>query len=96
VRILTALLFLTAVSVTALAQDQYEYKVDAIRGQYMLIGRKPYKIIGDCSRFQAGDDVAFSEEPITCERVTVINLDRFTSCELECLENLGTPPPPNY
>jgi hypothetical protein len=92
-RILTALLFLTAVSIPALAQDQYQYKVASIQGQYMIIGQKPYRIVGDCSKFQIGDDVTFSEDPITCETVTAINLDRFSSCELECLENLGSPEP---
>ena len=92
-RILTALLFLTAVSIPAFAQNQYEYSVASIQGQYMVIGQKPYKIVGDCSKFQVGDDITFSEDPITCETVTAINLDRFSSCDLVCIDNLGTPQP---
>jgi hypothetical protein len=92
-RILTALLFLTAVSIPAFAQNQYEYTVASIQGPYIVIGQKPYRIAGDCSKFQVGDDVTFSEDPITCETVTAIDLDRFSSCDLVCIDNLGTPPP---
>lgn len=92
-RILTVLLLLTAFSIPAFAQNQSEYKIAAIRDGYMIIGQKPYKMLGDCPSFQPGDEITFSEDPITCDKVTAIDTDGLTTCELDCLENLGTPEP---
>lgn len=85
--------FAASFALPSFAQDQPNYKIAAIQGAYMIIGQKPYKILSDCSSFQAGDIVTFSEDPITCEKVTAIDIDTFNKCELECLENLGTPDP---
>jgi hypothetical protein len=48
---------------------------------------------GDCPEFQAGDQVTFSEDPITCETVTAIDTVSLSKCELICIDNLGTPEP---
>ncbi|MGH7892173.1 MAG: hypothetical protein ACREN0_07890 [Thermodesulfobacteriota bacterium] len=89
---LIALLFLS-LSVPAFAQNQSEYSITAIRDGFMLVGQKPYKMTGDCPEFQAGDEITFSEDPITCETVTAIDTVSLSKCELICVENLGTPEP---
>jgi hypothetical protein len=59
----------------------------------MYIGQKPYKMLGKCPSFQVGDQITFSEDPITCETVTAIDTDGLTTCNLVCLDNLAAPDP---
>lgn len=93
-RILILSLLITFLTLPALAQNQVEYPVVKIKGEYMIIGQKPYKVIGVCDSFEEGDNVTFTADPITCEQVTALNVTRLTKCELECLENLELPPDP--
>ena len=84
---------MTAISIPAFAQNQSVYTIAAVRNGYMIIGQKPYKMLGDCPTFQPGDKITFSEDPITCETVTAIDTDGLTTCSLVCIDNLGTPEP---
>ena len=93
-RIFILSLLITTFTLPALAQNQVEYPIVKIKGEYMIIGQKPYKVIDDCEGFEEGDKVTFSADPITCEQVTALNITRLTKCELECLENLELPPDP--
>lgn len=93
-RIVILLLLISSLSLQALAQSQAEYPVVKIKGEYMIIGQKPYKVIGTCDSFEEGDKVTFTADPITCEQVTALNVTRLTKCELACLENLELPPDP--
>ncbi len=93
-RILILSLLITFLTLPALAQNQVEYPVVKIKGEYMIIGQKPYKVIGTCEGFEEGDNVTFTADPITCEQVTAFNVTRLKKCELECLENLELPPDP--
>ncbi len=92
-KIITIALLFLSLSVPAFAQNQSEYPVAAIKDGYMIIGQKPYKMTGDCPEIQVGDQVTFSEDPITCETVTAIDTVSLSKCELICIENLGTPEP---
>ena len=92
-KIITIALLFLSLSVPAFAQNQSEYSIAAIRDGFMIVGQKPYKMTGDCPEFQAGDEITFSEDPITCETVTAIDTESLSKCELICVENLGTPEP---
>lgn len=94
-KIFTVLLLIFSFSLSAHAQNQAEYTIAAVKGEYLIIGQKPYKKLGTCEDFKVADKVAFSEDPITCEKVTAINLLSLSKCELECLENLEPPPYPD-
>ena len=83
-----------ALSLPAFAQNKVEYQIVKIKGEYMLIGQKPYKMIGKCEGFKEGDAVTFSEDPITCETVTALDVTGLKECQLECLENMELPPDP--
>ena len=87
-------LMIFAMSLPALAQNQVEYPIVKIKGEYMLIGQKPYKMISGCEEFKEGDVVTFSADPITCETVTVLDVTELKECKLECLENMEPPPDP--
>ena len=92
-KIITIALLFLSLSVPAFAQNQSEYSIAAIRDGFMIVGQKPYKMTGDCPEFQVGDEITFSEDPITCETVTAIDTESLSKCELICVENLGTPEP---
>lgn len=92
-KIITAALLFLSVTVPAIAQNQSEYSIAAIKDGVMIVGQKPYKMTGDCPEFQVGDAITFSEDPITCETVTAIDTLSLSKCELICLDNLGTPEP---
>ena len=81
-------------SLPAFAQNQVEYPIVRIKGEYMLIGQKVYKMISGCKEFEEGDLVTFSEDPITCETVTALDVTDLKECKLECLENMELPPDP--
>lgn len=93
VNIFSLSLLLLALSIPAYAQNQPEYPIAAIKDGFMFIGQKPYRMTSDCPEFQVGDEVAFSEDPITCEMVTAIDTESLAECNLICIENLGTPEP---
>ncbi len=93
-RTITAALIILASSLPTFAQNQVEYPIVRIKGEYMIIGQKPYKIIGECKGFEEGDMVTFSADPITCETVTALDVTELKECRLECLENLELPPDP--
>ncbi len=42
---------------------------------------------------EVGDQVTFSEDPITCEMVTAVDTLSLSECHLICIDNLGTPEP---
>ena len=89
---LSITLFLTAIlSVNAFAQMSGEYTVEAIKGEYVIIGQKPYKMLTKCEGIKPQDKVSFSESPITCLKATLVNLLNLSECEVECLSNEGTP-----
>lgn len=94
--LISALMILSAFSVTALAQVGGEYTVKAVKGQYVIIGEKPYKMLTTCEGIKPEDKVSFSESPITCLQATLVNLLNLSECEVECITNTGTPyePPP--
>ena len=90
--IISALLLLSALSLSSLAQDQSEYTVKAIKGPYIIIGEKPYKKLGECDDLKVADKVAFTSDPITCLQTEVIDLLTLSKCPVECLTNEGLPP----
>lgn len=92
-KIFSLSLLLIALSAQAYAQDQSEYPIAAIRDGFMIIGQKPYRMVADCPSFQVGDEVTFSEDPITCEMVTAVDTLSLAECQLICIDNLGTPEP---
>ena len=94
--LISALLIISAFSSTTLAQSGGEYTVKAIKGEYVIIGEKPYKMLTKCQGIKPEDKVSFSESPITCEQATLVNLLNLSECEVECITNTGTPyePPP--
>jgi hypothetical protein len=94
VKTLTVTLIIIAMSLPVFAQNQVEYPIVKIKGEYMLIGQKVYKMISGCEEFKEGDVVTFSEDPITCETVTALDVTDLKECKLECLENMGLPPDP--
>ncbi len=89
--LITALIVLSALSVNTLAQRGGEYKVKAIKGDYIIIGEKPYKMLTKCEGIKPQDKVSFSESPITCLKATVVNLLTLSECEVECVSNESTP-----
>ena len=92
-KIITLALLFLSLAVSAFAQNQSEYPIAAIKDGYMLIGQKPYRMTGECPSFQVGDQVTFSEDPITCEMVTAIDTLSLAECNLICIDNLGAPEP---
>ena len=94
--LISALFIVSAFSTTALAQVGGEYTVKAVKGQYVIIGEKPYKMLTQCEGIKPEDKVSFSESPITCLQATLVNLLNLSECEVECITNTGTPyePPP--
>jgi hypothetical protein len=94
VKTLTVTLMIIAMSLPAFAQNEVEYPIVKIKGEYILIGQKVYKKISGCEEFEEGDTVTFSEDPITCETVTALDVTELKECKLECLENMELPPDP--
>ncbi|HVY55318.1 MAG TPA: hypothetical protein VHC46_06140 [Thermodesulfobacteriota bacterium] len=92
-KIFSLSLLLAALSVPAFAQNQSEYPIADIKDGFMLIGQKPYRMVSECPTFQVGDQVTFSEDPITCEMVTAIDTLSLAECNLICIDNLGAPEP---
>ena len=92
-KIFSLSLLLIALSAAAYAQDQSEYPIADIRDGFMIIGQKPYRMVSECPDFQVGDQVTFSEDPITCEMVTAVDTLSLSECHLICIDNLGTPEP---
>ena len=94
--LIATVLMISALSTGAAAQSGGEYTVEAIKGQYVIIGEKPYKMLTKCKGIAAQDKVSFSESPITCQTATLVNLLNLSECEVECITNTGTPyePPP--
>ena len=43
--LLTALIIISALSLNTFAQSQAEYTVREIKGDYIIIGEKPYKML---------------------------------------------------
>lgn len=89
--IITALLLISALSINSFAQGNSEYVVRAVKGDYVIIGEKPYKMLTKCEGIKADDKVSFSESPITCLKATIVNLLSLSECEVECIDNTGTP-----
>jgi len=89
--LLTALILISALSLNTYAQSQAEYTVKEIKGDYIIIGEKPYKMLTKCEGIKPADKVSFSESPITCLKVTIVNLLSLSECEVECLANEGKP-----
>jgi len=87
----TALILLSAFALNTYAQGQAEYTVKEIKGDYIIIGEKPYKMLTKCEGIKPQDKVSFSESPITCLKATLVNLLTLSECEVECLSNEGTP-----
>ena len=94
--LISALFIISAFSIPALAQAGGEYTVKEIKGEYVIIGEKPYKMLTKCEGIKPEDKVSFSESPITCSQATIVNLLSLSECEVECITNTGTPyePPP--
>ena len=63
--LISALLIFSSFSITAFAQGGGEYTVNAVKGEYVIIGDKPYKILSKCDGLKPQDKVSFSESPIT-------------------------------
>lgn len=89
--LLTAIFIVSAISVNTFAQSGGEYTVKAVKGEYVIIGEKPYKMLTKCEGIKPEDKVSFSESPITCLKATLINLLSLSECEVECITNTGTP-----
>ena len=89
--LIAALLIISGFSVNTFAQNQAEYTVREIKGDYIIIGEKPYKMLTKCEGIKPEDKVSFSESPITCLKATIVNLLTLSECEVECLSNEGTP-----
>lgn len=87
----TATLMVSALSLNSNAQNQAEYTVREIKGEYIVIGEKPYRMLTKCEGIKPDDKVSFSESPITCLKTTIVNLLTLSECEVECLSNEGTP-----
>ncbi len=94
--LISALFIISAFSITALAQGGAEYTVKSVKGEYVIIGEKPYKMLTTCEGIKPEDKVSFSESPITCSQTTLINILTLSECKVECITNTGTPyePPP--
>lgn len=93
---IAALIIVSAFLATSFAQGGGEYTVKEIKGDYVIIGEKPYKMLTKCEGIKPEDTVSFSESPITCLKATIVNLVTLSECEVECVTNEGTPyePPP--
>ena len=89
--LITVLLIVASFSVAAFAQSGGEFTVMAIKGQYVIIGEKPYKMLSKCEGIKPDDKVSFSESPVTCLKATLVNLLTLSECEVECITNTGTP-----
>jgi hypothetical protein len=89
--LITALLITSTLSINSIAQGNSEYTVRAVKGNYVIIGEKPYKMLTKCEGIKADDKVSFSESPITCLKAKIINLLTLSECEVECIDNTGTP-----
>ena len=89
--LITALIALSALSATTFAQGGGEYTVREIKGDYVIIGEKPYKMLTKCEGIKPQDKVSFSESPITCLKATLVNLLTLSECEVECVSNESTP-----
>lgn len=89
--LITAILVLSAISVATFAQRGGEYTVKEVKGEYVIIGEKPYKMLTKCEGIKADDQVSFSESPITCLKATIVNLLTLSECEVECVSNESTP-----
>jgi len=89
--LITALIVISALTANTFAQSGGEYTVSAIKGNYVIIGEKPYKMLTKCEGIKPEDKVSFSESPITCLKTTLVNLLTLSECEVECLSNEGTP-----
>ena len=85
----------SALAAPALAQDQATYKIMAIQGRAVLVGQKTYLMLDKCPGFEPGDIITFSEDPITCQTVTAINIEDLKDCQLKCVDNTGKPGPIN-
>ena len=88
---ITVLILISTLSVNTFAQGGGEDTVTAIKGNYVMIGEKPYKMLTKCEGIQPEDKVSFSESPITCLKATLVNLLTLSECEVECVSNEGTP-----
>ena len=92
-RVLFAALFITAaIGSVSLAQTQSEYVVRAIKGPYLIIGQKPYKMLTECPGIQEADKVTFTSDPITCQETEVVDLLSLSKCPVQCLANEQLPP----
>jgi len=89
--LITALIIISALSVSTFAQGGGEYTVKEIKGEYVIIGEKPYKMLTKCEGIKPQDKVSFSESPITCLKATLVNLLTLSECEVECVSNESTP-----
>lgn len=89
--LITALILISALSINASAQSGGEYTVKAVKGDTVIIGEKPYKMLTKCDGIKPEDKVSFSESPLTCLKATLVNLLTLTECEVECIANEGTP-----
>ena len=87
-----SLILMTSLFSISYAQNQSEYEIKAVKGPYLIIGEKPYKMVGECEGFDVAETVSFSESPITCETATIINLLTLSKCEVQCLANEDLPP----
>ena len=89
--LIAALILISALSINAFAQGGGEYTVKAVKGNYVIIGEKPYKMLTKCEGIQPEDKVSFSESPITCLKATLVNLLTLSECEVECISNESKP-----
>jgi len=89
--LIAALLIISGFSVDTFAQNQTEYTVREIKGDYIIIGENPYKMLTKCEGIKPADKVSFSESPITCLKATIVNLLTLSECEVDCLSNEETP-----
>ena len=89
--LIAGLLIILALSINSFAQGNSEYTVREVKGDYLIIGEKPYKMLTKCEGIESDDKVSFSESPITCLKATIVNLLTLSECEVECIDNTGTP-----
>ena len=89
--LILSLVILASFSFSTYAQSGGEYTVRAVKGNYVIIGEKPYRMLTKCEGIKPEDKVSFSESPITCLKATIVNLLNLSECEVECITNTGTP-----
>lgn len=89
---ITALLLVSSFSTVSFAQTQSEYTVAAIKGPYLIIGQKPYKMLQECPGIQEADKVTFTSDPITCQETEVVDLVSLSKCPVICITNEQLPP----